>query len=154
VIAPAKTGKESTSKKTVTKTVQTKRPICSTETDILRKFFTVLIKLIPPKIELAPAKCNLKIAKSTELPGCPKVLKGGYTVHLVPAPVSTTIVIKIKVRDTGNAQNLKLFNRGNLISGPPNIKGISQFPKPPIIVGITIKKIIIKACAVIIELYN
>lgn len=34
------------------------------------------------------------------------------------------------------------------MSGLPNIKGTNQFPNPPIIIGITIKKIIIKACAV------
>jgi len=45
--------------------------------EILRRFFTVLIKLIPPKIELTPAKCNLKIEISTLEPGCPKVLNGG-----------------------------------------------------------------------------
>ena len=47
-----------------------------------------------------------------------------------------------------------LFKRGNAISGAPNIKGTNQFPKPPIKIGITIKKIIINACAVTIELYN
>lgn len=45
----------------------------------------------------------------------------------------------------GKSQNLILFIRGNAISGAPNIKGINQFPNPPIIIGITIKKIIIKA---------
>jgi len=38
------------------------------------------------------------------------------------------------------------------MSGAPNIKGTNQFPKPPIIIGITVKKIITKACAVTIEL--
>lgn len=52
----------------------------------------------------------------------------------------------------GNIQNLILFIRGNAISGEPNINGINQFPNPPIIIGITIKKIMIKACAVTIEL--
>jgi hypothetical protein len=42
-----------------------------------------------------------------------------------------------------------LFNLGNAISGAPIIKGTNQLPKPPIIAGITIKKIIIKACAVL-----
>jgi hypothetical protein len=37
----------------------------------------VTIKLIDPKIELIPAKCKLKIAKSTALPGWPKVLERG-----------------------------------------------------------------------------
>ncbi len=32
--------------------------------------------------------------------------------------------------------------------------GTNQFPKPPIRIGITIKKIIKKACAVITTLYN
>jgi len=76
-MAPAKTGRERTNKKTVTKTVQTKRLMCSREIELLRKFFVVHIKLIPPRIELIPAQCKLKIAKSTLLPGCPKVLRGG-----------------------------------------------------------------------------
>lgn len=50
-----------------------------------------------------------------------------------------------KVKDGGKSQKLILFIRGKAISGAPNIKGTSQFPNPPIIIGITIKKIIIKA---------
>ena len=38
--------------------------------------------------------------------------------------------------------------RGKAISAAPNIKGTNQFPNPPIKIGITIKKIIINACAV------
>ena len=45
----------------------------------------------------------------------------------------------------GNNQKLILFKRGNAISGAPIIKGTNQLPKPPIIAGITMKKIIIKA---------
>ena len=41
-----------------------------------------------------------------------------------------------------------LFMRGNLISGAVSIRGVSQFPNPPIITGITKKKIIKNACAV------
>lgn len=40
------------------------------------------------------------------------------------------------------------------MSATPNIKGISQLPKPPIEIGITIKKIITKAWAVTITLYT
>jgi len=47
-----------------------------------------------------------------------------------------------------------LFNLGKAISGPPTIKGNKKLPKPPIKAGITIKKIINIACAVIIALYN
>jgi hypothetical protein len=52
----------------------------------------------------------------------------------------------------GNNQKLKLFKRGKAISGLPINKGTNQLPKPPIKAGITIKKIIIKACPVIITL--
>lgn len=57
-----------------------------------------------------------------------------------------------RVRDGGRSQNLRLFIRGNAISGAPSINGTSQFPNPPIRIGITIKKIIIKAWAVTITL--
>ena len=40
------------------------------------------------------------------------------------------------------------------MSGPPTNKGNKKFPNPPIIAGITIKKIINIAWAVIILLYN
>jgi hypothetical protein len=57
-----------------------------------------------------------------------------------------------KTKDGGNNQKLKAFNLGNAISGAPINNGTKQFPKPPIIVGITIKKIITNACAVTITL--
>lgn len=41
-----------------------------------------------------------------------------------------------------------LFIRGNAMSGAPIISGTNQLPKPPIIMGITMKKIITKAWAV------
>jgi hypothetical protein len=56
VIAPARTGNDKTNKNTVTKTDHTKRLMCSKEIEHLRKFLTVHIKLIPPKIELIPAQ--------------------------------------------------------------------------------------------------
>jgi hypothetical protein len=79
-------------------------------------------------------------------------LNGGYTVHPVPAPVSINDEANNKNNAGGNNQKLKLFNLGNAISGAPIIKGINQLPKPPIIEGITIKKIITNACAVTITL--
>lgn len=41
-----------------------------------------------------------------------------------------------------------LFIRGNAMSGAPIIRGTSQFPNPPIIIGMTMKKIMTKAWAV------
>ena len=60
----------------------------------------------------------------------------------------------IKAEETKNTkegginQKLKLFKRGKAISGAPINKGNNQLPKPPIKAGMTIKKIIKKACAV------
>jgi hypothetical protein len=68
VIAPAKTGKESNNKNAVIKTAQTNK---GTRFDVkpgARMFAIVTIKLIAPKIEETPAKCNEKIAQSTEAP--------------------------------------------------------------------------------------
>jgi hypothetical protein len=52
------------------------------------------------------------------------------------------------MRDGGISQNLRLFSRGKAMSGAPSIRGTSQFPKPPIKIGITMKKIIRKPWAV------
>jgi len=113
----------------------------------------VVIKLIAPRIEEAPAKCKLKIDKSTDAPAWAiPAERGGYTVQPVPAPLSTKPPLKSKISDGGNNQNLILFIRGKAISGAPIIKGTSQLPKPPIIIGITIKKIIMNAWAVTITL--
>lgn len=57
-------------------------------------------------------------------------------------------------REGGSSQNLMLFIRGKAISGAPSIIGTNQLPNPPIIIGITIKKIITNAWAVTIELYD
>lgn len=66
----------------------------------------------------------------------------------MPAPASTPEEASSRKKEGGRSQKLMLFIRGKAISGAPIISGISQFPKPPIIIGITIKKIITNACAV------
>lgn len=107
---------------------------------------TVVIKLMAPRIEDTPARCNEKIVKSTEAPAWAKFpARGGYTVHPVPAPASTIEDARSSKKDGGRSQKLILFIRGNAISGAPIIKGTNQFPKPPIMIGITMKKIITKA---------
>lgn len=50
--------------------------------------------------------------------------------------------------DGGRSQKLMLFIRGNAMSGAPIISGTSQLPNPPIIIGMTIKKIMTNAWAV------
>ena len=66
-------------------------------------------------------------------------------MHPVPAPASTIEDARSNRKDGGSSQKLMLFIRGKAISGAPIISGTSQLPKPPIIMGITIKKIITKA---------
>lgn len=118
-----------------------------------RILIIVVIKLIAPKIEEIPAKWREKIAISTEAPEWEMLDEsGGYTVQPVPAPLSTKEELINKNKEGGNNQKLKLFIRGKAMSGAPNINGINQLPKPPIITGITIKKIIINAWAVTITL--
>lgn len=93
------------------------------------------------------------MVRSTDAPAWARFpAKGGYTVHPVPAPASTIDDAKRSKNDGGSNQKLILFIRGNAISGAPIISGTSQFPKPPIIIGITIKKIITNAWAVTMTL--
>lgn len=66
----------------------------------------------------------------------------------MPAPASTVEEASRRRKDGGSSQKLMLFMRGKAMSGAPIISGTSQFPKPPIIIGITMKKIITKAWAV------
>ena len=94
------------------------------------------------------------MARSTEPPECAITPdKGGYTVQPVPTPTSTKLEEIKSKKEGGNNQKLKLFNRGKAISGAPIKIGTNQLPKPPIKIGITIKKIITNACAVITTLY-
>lgn len=68
VIAPANTGNDSRRSTAVTRTDQTNRGIASILIAEERMFIMVVMKLIAPKMEEAPAKCKLKIARSTEIP--------------------------------------------------------------------------------------
>lgn len=70
----------------------------------------------------------------------------------MPTPLSTSPLVSNNVKEGGSIQNLMLFIRGKAISGAPSIKGTNQLPNPPIIIGITIKKIITNACAVTMTL--
>jgi len=93
------------------------------------------------------------MARSTEPPAWARFpARGGYTVQPVPTPLSTPEEERRRRKAGGSSQKLMLLRRGNAISGAPNIRGRSQFPKPPIIIGITMKKIMTKAWAVTITL--
>jgi hypothetical protein len=69
VIAPAKTGNLVTKRIAVTVKAQSIKGKRSREIIfVVREQIIVVRKLILPKIEEIPAKCKLKIAKSTEIP--------------------------------------------------------------------------------------
>jgi len=68
VIAPARTGKDKSNRIAVKSTDQTNNGVASNPMDEDRMFIIVVIKLMAPKIEETPAKCNLKMAKSMEVP--------------------------------------------------------------------------------------
>jgi hypothetical protein len=78
VIAPASTGSDNNRRNAVIKTAHTKRGKWWNEIPLARILNMVQIKLIAPKIEEAPERCKLKIAKSTAPPECAVILdKGG-----------------------------------------------------------------------------
>lgn len=68
VIAPAKTGRERRRSTAVISTDQAKSGTVSKVIEEDRMFKIVVIKLMAPRIEEAPARCKLKMAKSTEIP--------------------------------------------------------------------------------------
>lgn len=149
VIPPAKTGSLSTKRKAVTQTATRNNGIFTQLKELIFKLFIVHKKFTDPAMELTPAKCNLKITMSTPILGCPStLLKGGYTVHPVPTPGPINKEALINKPLNGRSQNLRLLRRGKHISCAPNNSGSKRFPNPPIRIGITMKKIIIKACRV------
>lgn len=153
VIPAANTGKASKSSTAVIRTDQINRGVlyCVIGVDFI--LIQVVMKLIAPRIDETPAKCNEKITRSTEAPACARfAASGGYTVQPVPAPASTPEEASRSSREGGRSQKLMLFIRGKAMSGAPIIRGTSQLPKPPIMTGITIKKIITNAWAVTMTL--
>ena len=76
VIAPASTGSASSSRKAVTSTDHTNNGILCRVMPGARMLKMVVMKLIAPRIELAPARCSEKIAMSTAGPLEPLVDSG------------------------------------------------------------------------------
>lgn len=77
-MAPAKTGRDKSSKTTVILAAHTNKGIRSKRRPFHRIFATVVIKLIAPRIDEIPAKWREKIARSTDGPAWAIFLaKGG-----------------------------------------------------------------------------
>jgi len=68
VIAPANTGRDKSNRMAVSRTDQTNNGMLSNERVVCRMLKIVEMKLIAPKIEETPARCKLKMVKSTEIP--------------------------------------------------------------------------------------
>jgi len=68
VIAPAKTGRERSRRMAVKNTDHTKRGVRSHVRPLARMLMIVVMKFTAPRIEEAPARCRLKIERSTEAP--------------------------------------------------------------------------------------
>ena len=67
-MAPARTGNESSSRMAVMKMAQVKSGILCIDIPGVLIFSMVTMKFMAPNIELIPAKCRLKMAKSTDPP--------------------------------------------------------------------------------------
>lgn len=65
VMAPASTGRDKRRRITVIRTDQTNKGVLSMDVLEDRMLITVEMKLMAPRIDEAPARCNLKIAIST-----------------------------------------------------------------------------------------
>ena len=76
-MAPPKTGNDNKSKNEVIKTDHTYKGILCIVIPGALILKIVVIKLILPKIEAAPDKCKLKIAKSTDGPEWACILLNG-----------------------------------------------------------------------------
>ena len=76
VIAPASTGSASSSRNTVTRIDHTNSGILCRVMPGARMLKMVVMKLIAPRIELAPARWSEKIAMSTAGPDEPEVESG------------------------------------------------------------------------------
>ena len=77
VIPPARTGRDRRSSSTVNPTAHTKRGMRSRVIPSERMLMIVLIKLIAPRIEEAPAMWREKMAKSTDGPEWAMLLESG-----------------------------------------------------------------------------
>src|ERR1700729_4302118 len=154
VSAPARTGSASSSRNTVTRIDHTNSGILCSVMPGARMLKIVVMKLMAPRIDEAPARCSDRMAKSTAGPGWPEVDSGAYMVQPAPTPLapgspSTKEEIRSSEKEAGSSQNEMLFMRGKAMSGAPIISGTNQLPKPPIGAGMTAKNTMIKPFAVI-----
>lgn len=76
-MAPARTGRERRSRTTVITAAHTNSGIRSRRSPFQRILIIVVMKLMAPRIEDAPAKCREKMARSTDGPEWARFLARG-----------------------------------------------------------------------------
>ena len=76
-MAPASTGSDRSSRNAVTRIDQTKSGILCSVMPGARMLKIVVMKLMAPRIDEAPARWIERMAKSIAGPGCPEVENGG-----------------------------------------------------------------------------
>jgi len=109
VIAPARIGRDNNRRITVSSTAHTNSEIRSGWMPFERILMIVVLKLIAPKINEAPARCRERIVKSTDGPLWAMFLaRGGYTVHPVPTPLSASIDSSESDREKRSSHRLRL----------------------------------------------
>ena len=150
VTAPASTGITAISRYAVISQDQQNSGIFSRFMPGARMFMMVTITLMAPMIEEAPIRCMAKISIGNGSPPCST--SGGYMVQPpAGAPPGTSSVDSSNVNANGSIQKLKLFMRGNAMSGAPICSGIIQLARPTK-AGMTAPNIITSACMVVIWL--
>src|ERR1700739_1621856 len=88
VMAPASTGSDNSSRNTVTRIDHTNSGILCRYMPGARMLKMVVMKLMAPRIEEAPARWIERMAKSTAGPGWPDVDSGAYMVQPAPTPLA------------------------------------------------------------------
>src|SRR4029079_13257938 len=109
VMAPASTGSASSSRNTVTRIDHTNNGILCSVMPGARMLKIVVMKLIAPRIEDAPARCSDRMPKSTAGPGYPLVETGAYNVQPAPTPLepgspSTKAEVSSSANEAGSSQ--------------------------------------------------
>src|SRR5246127_3982574 len=105
VIAPASTGSDSSNRNAVTRIAHTKSGILCSVIPGARMLKIVVMKLMAPMIDDAPARCIEKIVMSTAGPGIPTGPdNGGYSVQPTPGPSPTNAEPNSNANDGTSSQ--------------------------------------------------
>src|SRR5437660_8504360 len=117
VMAPASTGSDNSSRNTVTRIDHTNSGILCRVMPGARMLKMVVMKLMAPRIDEAPARWIDRMAKSTAGPGWPEVDSGAYSVQPVPTPLAPGSPSKkddpsSRAKEAGSSQHEMMFMRG------------------------------------------